>query len=130
VGAGIGVVVAYVLLPARASGAVEDATREFFGALDALLRALPEGVRGGVVADARVLESVRRLDRATASLEATINPLSEAVPGRRASVLRQELILTLTARYWAHRIAARALFHVGEAEAGELERLLSSVLGR
>ena len=126
-GAGIGVGVAYLLLPARTSGAVEDATREFFGALDTLLRALPEGVGGGVVADARVLEAVRRLDRATAALQATINPLSEAVPGRRASVLRQELILTLTARYWAHRIAARALFHVGEAEGCELEKLLAAV---
>lgn len=130
VGAAIGVVVAYVLLPARTSGAVEEATREFFGALDTLLRALPEGVGGGVVADARVLEAVRRLDRATAALAATINPLSEAVPGRRASVLRQELILTLTARYWAHRIAARALFHIGEARAEELEQLLVSVRTR
>lgn len=130
VGAGIGVIVAYVLLPARTSGAVEEATRDFFAALDALLRALPEGVGGGVVADARVLEAVRRLDRATAALATTINPLSEAVPGRRASVLRQELILTLTARYWAHRIAARAVFHVGETEPGELEPLLASVRTR
>lgn len=130
IGAAIGALVAYVLLPARTRSAVEDVTREFFAALAVFLEALPAAVRGEVADDAWVLETVRRLDRATASLGTTINPLSEAVPGRRASALRQELILTLTARYWAHRIAARALFHEGEAEQAELDRALTSVRTR
>ena len=130
IGAAIGAGVAYVILPARSRGAVEDVTREFFAALAVFLEALPRAIDGNMADDARVLEAVRRLDLASSSLETTVNPLSEAVPGRRASALRQELILTLTARYWAHRIAARALFHAGEAEPEELDRALTSVSTR
>ena len=130
IGAAIGVAVAYFLIPARTRGAVDEAFREFYAGMDGLLAALPTASARTSPAELIALEAVRRLDRATVTLSSTINPVSEAVPGRRARALRQELILALTARHWAHRVAARVVFHTDPVDAGALERLVTEVRNR
>jgi uncharacterized membrane protein YccC len=133
IGAAIGMMVAYFLLPMRTRGTVEEAFASYFAAFDGLLAALatPADQRGSW--EAGVLDATRGLDRAVGALYTTVYPAGATAPGRRPSALREQMVLALTARYWIHRAAARLLFHGGGVDpaplAGCLEALRHRVAG-
>jgi hypothetical protein len=79
--------------------------------VDRLLAALSEAAGNQEMAGVHALPAVQSLNAAAASLEATMRPVVSAVPGARARELREQLMLALTARYWLHRLLARAIFH-------------------
>lgn len=129
-GAAIGTVVAYFVVPTRTRGAVEAAFGGYFDAMDDLLAALDAGADGSPDTEPRILAAVHGLDRAVGVLRAAIRPVIAAVPGRRAQGLRQEMILAMTARYWVHRLAGSLLFHTAGVGTHELRRQTALVRER
>jgi uncharacterized membrane protein YccC len=127
-GAVVGVLAAYLVVPERTRGALDQAFDGFFAALDGLLAALAGAARAP--ADARVLDAIRELDRAVGTLRGTVRPLIDSIPGRRSRALRREFVLALTARYWVHRAAGRLIFHVHPVDAEVVERRVARVRER
>lgn len=129
-GAAIGTVVAFFVVPTRTRGAVEVAFGGYFDAMDDLLAALDAGADGGADSEPRILAGVHDLDRAVGTLRAAIRPVIAAVPGRRAQALKQEMILAMTARYWVSRLAGSMLFHTAAVGPDELRRQAALVRER
>jgi uncharacterized membrane protein YccC len=130
VGAAAGALAAYVVLPERTRSAVEVAFAGFFEALDELLAAIAASAARPAAADRRMLDRVRTMDRAVATLRAAVLPVITSVPGRRSRALRRELVLALAARHWTHRLVGRMVFHPNAVDAHELERRVARVRGR
>lgn len=129
-GAAIGTVVAFFVVPTRTRGAVEIAFGGYFDAMDELLAALDAGADGAADSEPRILAAVHDLDRAVGTLRAAIRPVIAAVPGRRAQALKQEMILAMTARYWVSRLAGSMLFHTAAVGPDELRRQAALVRER
>ena len=136
IGATIGSAVAFLMLPTRTTGAVEAAFRGYLSALDELLAAMTaaaphgDGMDGVGGVDVTVLAAARALDRQAVALRAAVRTADARLPGRAPGTLQRRLLLTLAARYWAHRAAARLVFHPGDADAPELERAIALVRRR
>ena len=128
IGAGLAVATAYVVLPTRTRDTLDKAYSEFFDAVDDFLAALPRMARNE--APGVSLDVVRRMSRAVAGLETASRPIMNAVPGRRARQLRNQLVLALAIRYALHRLLARIVFHTVPVDAESLDRSVAQVRTR
>ncbi|MEZ2127362.1 MULTISPECIES: FUSC family protein [unclassified Sinorhizobium] len=124
IGSAAGILVAFLVFPARTRGAVDTALERWYGALGELLSAAAAGK-----AHLELMPLSQKLDAAYRDLTTSVRPLGSSWsmvtrPGR----IRQTLALFLAATYWA-RITARN-YDPAMAADGDIQRQLAADTAR
>lgn len=125
IGSAAGILVAFLVFPARTRGAVDAALERWYGALGELLSAAAAGK-----AHLELMPLSQKLDAAYRDLTTAVRPLGSSWsvvtrPGR----IRQTLAIFLAATYWS-RIMARNYDPATAAADEDIQRLLAADTAR